>query len=337
LSSPVKSSFPDRAGSLPASSPSREGQRPTFNGNGANDSPGRSSEPPLVTSGSQSNSLESTPPPLSPHSSLSSMPQKFKHQVNSRPTAHGLVPKDEQHQASPPLGLSSPTRRSIPNGDLTHSTISTEKFPSSPPLFKPDGLDTLQPGLYRYVPPMADSRHHVSLPPPPRVGSIYTPDSAPSRPASLPHTSVDDYYNSEVAKHFPPPDPPTILAPSPTNERSGSRKPAAHEPFLPCQQSSPDNTYIAVQVLTSEYTLLVHLPGFQQEAITLAMRKRRVLHIVADNWNDSGGGHFERRVSFGYDADLANIRAQFDGETLKIVVPRRILPVIPAGRVANNI
>jgi len=53
------------------------------------------------------------------------------------------------------------------------------------------------------------------------------------------------------------------------------------------------------------------------------MRKRRVLHIVADNWSDSGG-HFERRVSFGYDADLVNIRAEFDGETLKIAVPRRV-------------
>lgn len=34
-------------------------------------------------------------------------------------------------------------------------------------------------------------------------------------------------------------------------------------------------------------------------------------------------GHFERRISFGYDADLAQVRAEFDGEHLHIIVPRR--------------
>ncbi|EKM54633.1 uncharacterized protein PHACADRAFT_258625 [Phanerochaete carnosa HHB-10118-sp] len=34
-------------------------------------------------------------------------------------------------------------------------------------------------------------------------------------------------------------------------------------------------------------------------------------------------GHFERRISFGYDADLARVRAEFDGEHLRIIVPRR--------------
>jgi hypothetical protein len=37
-------------------------------------------------------------------------------------------------------------------------------------------------------------------------------------------------------------------------------------------------------------------------------------------------GHFERRVSFGYDADLAHVRADFDGLMLCITVPRRISP-----------
>lgn len=35
-------------------------------------------------------------------------------------------------------------------------------------------------------------------------------------------------------------------------------------------------------------------------------------------------GHFERRVSFGYDAELAQVRAEFDGEMLRIVIPRHI-------------
>lgn len=35
-------------------------------------------------------------------------------------------------------------------------------------------------------------------------------------------------------------------------------------------------------------------------------------------------GHFERRISFGYDADLALVRAEFDGEMLRVIVPRRM-------------
>ena len=35
-------------------------------------------------------------------------------------------------------------------------------------------------------------------------------------------------------------------------------------------------------------------------------------------------GHFERRISFGYDADLSQVRAEFDGEILRVIVPRRV-------------
>jgi len=55
---------------------------------------------------------------------------------------------------------------------------------------------------------------------------------------------------------------------------------------------------------------------------TLATKRRRILHVVADSW-ENGGGHFERRISFGYDADLVQVRAEFDGEMLRVVVPRR--------------
>jgi hypothetical protein len=49
-------------------------------------------------------------------------------------------------------------------------------------------------------------------------------------------------------------------------------------------------------------------------------------------------GHFEQRISFGYDADLVHVRAEFDGVMLKIIIPRRTSPVIwnspaPFGRV----
>lgn len=39
--------------------------------------------------------------------------------------------------------------------------------------------------------------------------------------------------------------------------------------------------------------------------------------------NGNVAGHFERRISFGYDADLGHVRAEFDGEILRVIVPRR--------------
>ncbi|KAI0032102.1 hypothetical protein K488DRAFT_29414, partial [Vararia minispora EC-137] len=94
-----------------------------------------------------------------------------------------------------------------------------------------------------------------------------------------------------------------------------------HESFL-SDAAPPPECWIAVETSPSEYNLIVRLPGFRRDAITLATRRRRVLHLVADSW-EAGGGHFERRISFGYDADLNQVRAEFDGELLRVIVPRR--------------
>ncbi|KAI0305709.1 hypothetical protein B0F90DRAFT_1603992, partial [Multifurca ochricompacta] len=94
-----------------------------------------------------------------------------------------------------------------------------------------------------------------------------------------------------------------------------------HEPFLSDAPPPPDS-WIAVETSPGEYRLIARLPGFRRDAITLAARRRRVLHVVADSW-EPGGGHFERRISFGYDADLSQVRAEFNGEILRVIVPRR--------------
>lgn len=41
-----------------------------------------------------------------------------------------------------------------------------------------------------------------------------------------------------------------------------------------------------------------------------------------DDLSNSSGGHFERRISFGHDADVVQIRAEFDGEMLRVYIPR---------------
>ncbi|EED79260.1 predicted protein [Postia placenta Mad-698-R] len=123
---------------------------------------------------------------------------------------------------------------------------------------------------------------------------------------------------------LPPPAPPVVLTPPPPPLSEETRDRAPHEPFL-AHDPAPHDSYIAVETNPREYRLLVRLPGFRRDAITLSTRKRRILHVVADSW-EPNGGHFERRISFGYDADLAQVRAEFDGEFLRVIVPRRGTP-----------
>ncbi|KAF8957969.1 hypothetical protein BDZ97DRAFT_1630843, partial [Flammula alnicola] len=92
-------------------------------------------------------------------------------------------------------------------------------------------------------------------------------------------------------------------------------------PFL-SHAPPPHDSWIVIETTPSEYKLLVRLPGFSREGIMLATKRRRILHVVADSW-ENGGGHFEHRISFGYDADLAQVRAEFDGVMLRVVVSRR--------------
>jgi hypothetical protein len=129
---------------------------------------------------------------------------------------------------------------------------------------------------------------------------------------------------SASSTHFsyPAPQAPVILTPPPPPTGS-----APYEPFLCHTALAEDRHSITVETLSSEYNLVVRLPGFSRDAITLATRRRRILHIVADSWAP-GGGHFERRVSFGYDADLAQVRAEFDGEILQVTIPRRTHPMM---------
>ena len=90
---------------------------------------------------------------------------------------------------------------------------------------------------------------------------------------------------------YPPPDPPVIL---PTENSIVSQSPfrsqAPYFPFL-SHAPSPENSWIEVETLQHEYKLNVRLPGFTPEGITLATKRRRILHVVADKWENGGGKH----------------------------------------------
>ncbi|KAI0645781.1 hypothetical protein C8Q79DRAFT_715798 [Trametes meyenii] len=124
---------------------------------------------------------------------------------------------------------------------------------------------------------------------------------------------------------LPPPAPPTVLTPPPPPLSTDRGPTAPYEPFL-AHAPAPQDSFIAVDTKPGEYRLIVRLPGFRRDAITVSTRKRRILHVVADSW-EPNGGHFEQRISFGYDALLALVRAEFDGEHLQVIVPRRSVPM----------
>ncbi|KAF8160737.1 hypothetical protein B0H34DRAFT_697904 [Crassisporium funariophilum] len=127
--------------------------------------------------------------------------------------------------------------------------------------------------------------------------------------------------SSSSSLPYPGPEPPVIL---PENYNDDGRPSSSSRAFL----SSTPATDSSIEVHTKqhEYQLLVRLPGFNFDSITLATKRKRILHVVADRW-ENGGGHFERRIAFGYDADLNHVKAAFDGEMLRISIPRRISPV----------
>ncbi|KAF8745896.1 small heat shock protein (HSP20) family, partial [Rhizoctonia solani] len=136
----------------------------------------------------------------------------------------------------------------------------------------------------------------------------------------------------------PPPDPPHIHTPP----SSPSARPYAY-PFLPsCEPRGDARPSVSVDIFPDKYLLSCRMPHFDHSSITVATRRGRLLVITADRWdtiepaplsldpalipNPPQPAHFERRITFGWDAEMGRIRAGFDGVTLHITIPRRLLP-----------
>ncbi|KAF5357381.1 hypothetical protein D9758_005838 [Tetrapyrgos nigripes] len=220
-----------------------------------------------------------------------------------------------------------PPFKSLRNHDLrlSLSSQSSSLPPPDPPLIfpppsPPRNMGTMSASPKPQTPPPPPSPHvnrfinGEDLPPvlPPRS----TPRSSNPPDPGRPSTS-----SSSTTVSSPP-------HPQPNGQTSQSAPATststpAYAPFL-SHLPPPADSWIEVETTPSEYKLNVRLPGFKRDGITLATKRRRILHVVADSW-ENGGGHFERRISFGYDADLAQVRAEFDGEMLRIIIPRRVV------------
>jgi hypothetical protein len=179
------------------------------------------------------------------------------------------------------------------------------------------------PGTQRGTSAVPVSSRPVSMPgsiqtlsPPPPYSSC---EASSSRSASHPSSEYIDEMRSthrpppqaapiSSSHGLPPPAPPTILDPPPMRRSLTRSSRAPHEPFLNDAPPPPDS-WIAVETTQVEYRLVARLPGFRRDAMcvvcsvtsacsltnlyhakrTLAARRRRVLHVVADSWEPGGG------------------------------------------------
>ncbi|KAF7979102.1 hypothetical protein HWV62_43628 [Athelia sp. TMB] len=228
--------------------------------------------------------------------STSSLPLPAQTPVRLLPPAspmHTDFPLPALPLPEPPSPSSSPTSPAAAQEPPLHLRPQTQPPPPGPPRRT---RDAAVPSSFT-IPPLPTRR------PPSPPPSHPHPHASMSRSLSTTTTESENEYASGPA-------PPTVLP--------GPARPAA--PFL---APSPVEHAVRVETARGAYTLHISLPGFRRDAITLATRRRRVLHVVADDWAP-GGGHFERRVSFGWDAELGAVRAEFDGSVLRVVVPRRV-------------
>ncbi|KAF7306977.1 CBS-domain-containing protein [Mycena indigotica] len=255
------------------------------------------------------------PPPTVDRTSSASLPLPMQvpfsalPKVITKPSVPSPVYERPAAEASlrPPLHSAASSTSSGSSGSLPSAPPSRSHSHSPTP-------DSTSPSSVSYpatkrgpapMPPAEQTTSHggVASYRPPRT--TYTPvPTAPPDDMTTAITRTPSIRGS--AASFPPPEPPVIL-------------PGAEE----------------VESTTAEYKLIVRLPGFKRDGITLATKKRRILHLVADSW-EAGGGHFERRISFGYDADLSQVRAEFDGELLRVVIPRRVPPDMAGATVPST-
>ncbi|KAK7040127.1 hypothetical protein VNI00_009933 [Paramarasmius palmivorus] len=293
-------------------------------------------------------SLSPHPPSSFPYSRT--IPSSYGHDDDSPRGATAIrrsaTTKSHAPPPQPPLILPDPDSGGIMGsgadsmartGSLgsPHQQASGEQQPLPSSLHKAsDSTSTITPNTWKDPPPV--------LPPSPR----------PISSASLCATSMNN--GNDLPPVMPPqrnpvssPNSGSAGSNTPTSSNSSGSNPGvngtttAQPPYAPflSHMPPPADSYIEVETTPQEYRLNVRLPGFKRDGITLATKRRRILHLIADSYEaipnanttsnsnqTHRGGHFERRISFGYDADLVGVRAEFDGEYLRVVVPRRPVP-----------
>ena len=242
-------------------------------------------------------------------------PPSSEGSVGRRSTASLPLPGEHAGEPLHLLGVASPTAGPFPTLSALHplSSILAPVVGSSAP-----------PRAFSLPPPPPPSAPEISTPPTTLHPLLDIPASASSSASSIPalaHAPSSSAVSPQSSALT------TTSTPHPTTNTNTAilNSPNATQPSTATTiATGPQGPHMTVQTTSTAYILTTFLLGYQRDEITLSTRKRRVLHVVADPFLSSRGtGHFERRISFGYDADMARIRAEFNDGVLKIVVPRR--------------
>lgn len=114
-----------------------------------------------------------------------------------------------------------------------------------------------------------------------------------ARPSQVMNPSSFSSSSSSSSVSYPSPEPPIIL---PEDYQENGRPTSSGRSFL-SSEPARDST-IEVHTLQHEYQLHVRLPGFSWDGITLATKRKRILHVVADRWDHGGGERLIHVLSF---------------------------------------
>ena len=188
-----------------------------------------------------------------------------------------------------------------------------------------EGLDICRKGTSSAPPPhphcagsvVEQLSHRVFLGPLVSPSKVHSPSYAEKAPSPIRPSLSSSSFTSLRAD----------LPSSAGSAQSGSSGSPASETEAVVARKHPT---VEVNTDSSAYTLSIHLPLFHRDEITVSLRKHRVLHIVADKFltvsnilHNTEDEHFEKRISFGYDADMRGVRADFSEGILRVTVPRR--------------
>jgi len=278
--------------------------------------------------------------------------ESLRDRVERESEQMGPWPSIVPSSITPPSSDESIGRRStaslpLPDNHTGEPLYQLEVAPSTSRTFLTSSA--LHPLAYIPAPSIPAPASAFALPPPPPSATpeISTPPTTLHPPLDILASASSSASNTPPQAHAsvstqssatPPPSASTSTSAT-TSTSHPTMSTIVNSPPLPPPPSTattittgPQGPHMTVQTTSTAYILTTFLPGYQRDEITLSTRKRRVLHVVADPFISSRGtGHFERRISFGYDVDMVRIRAEFNGGVLKIIVPRRPTVSAPAG------
>lgn len=194
-----------------------------------------------------------------------------------------------------------------------------------------EGLDIRRKGASSAPPPHSHrGSHPVFLGHLASPSKINSPSCAENGPSTLRSSSFASSVFTSLRADLSPPSTESAPPGARSAPPGGSGSPACGSEAVVAKRQPT----VEVDTASSAYTLSIHLPSFHRDEITVSLRKHRVLHIVADRFltlssvlHNTEDEHFEKRISFGYDADMRGVRADFSEGILRVVVPRGGAPV----------